>query len=225
MNISEIESKCFNKEVLTHEEIIDFLDYVIYEVRDKLSLFKGKNTYNYDFSFMCDTAQAMIVRYFEKMNINCKGVSTLKAIDENVLGHNFVIASFLTDDGNEDYIIDPTYIQFFDEDKCSKDNFKVINRILVKTPYPGYFVKDNQDILAFLKKGYMFLNDKNAKMYGDSFYKTKTGVVNVLNSDLSMPGQIYIKGFKKSDCEITYTEEELKKLNLALGSNLKEFLK
>ena len=215
----DIQNKIIDKNELTEDELNYFLNYVLNEVRSKLSLFKNRNLDTNDFLFMCDTAQSMLIRYFNNLNIKCKGVETQKAIDENVLGHSFVIASFNLINGEKKYIIDPTYIQFFDKEKCSADNFKLVDDIMVKTPYPGYFVTNNEIILNFLKDGYMEMNEENSKIYGDSFYKTKTGLVHFLNSNLEMSGKIYIKGFEKSDFKLTYTEEELESLNLSLKIN------
>lgn len=219
--ISNIEGKCINSESLTSSEIDYFLNYVVYQTRILLSSIKNVDITNYNYNFMCDTAQSIIARYFDDLNISYKPVETQKAITENILGHSFLISDFVIDGINKSYIIDPTFNQFFGVDKCSESNFKVLNGIMLKTPDLGYFAlkMDNnvQNIVKnLLRSGFILLNEKNAKVYGDLFYKTNTGSVNYFNSKLEMPGYVYIKGFKKSDAKLTYSNDDLRDMGISL---------
>ena len=97
----------------------------------------------------------------------------------------------------------------------------------------GYFAlksdKRVQDkVKNLLASGYIELTLENAKIYGDLFYKTKVGSINYFNAKLEMAGSIYIKGFKKSEARLTYSEELLEELGMYLKpiykSNLKKIV-
>ena len=124
--INSIEEKCFKGESLSQNELDYYLNYVVYQTRKILALNRQKDINSYNFNFMCDLAQSIIARYFEKLKISYKPVETGKAITSDILGHSFLIADFNLDDDNKSYIIDPTYNQFFDVSKCAENNFKVI---------------------------------------------------------------------------------------------------
>ena len=220
--INSIEEKCFKGESLSQNELDYYLNYVVYQTREILALNKNKELNDYSFDFMCDTAQSIIARYFDKLNISYKSVETGKAITNDILGHSFLLADFTVDGEVKTYILDPTYNQFFDVDKCSENNFKIINGIVVKTPDLGYFAlksdENSQNVVKNLMRcGYMELTEANAKIYGDLFYKTKVGSINYFNTKLEMSGSIYIKSFKKSEARLTYTEEMLEELDMSLN--------
>ena len=228
--INDIESKCFNGDSLSQSEIDYYLNYVIYQTRVLISSKKNKDINDYKFNFMCDTAQSIIARYFDKLNITYKPVETGKAITNDILGHSFLTADFNVNGEVKSYIIDPTYNQFFDVNRCSENNFKVINGVVVKTPDLGYFAlkenENNQNVIkSLIRCGYMELTEENAKIYGDLFYKTKTGNINYFNSKLEMPGGIYIKGFRNSDARLTYSADELSEMGLVLEPVYKENFK
>lgn len=220
--IANIESKCFNGESLSQNELDYYLSYVVYQTRKLLALNKQKDLNSYNYNFMCDTAQSMVARYFEKLKISYTPVQTQNAITSDVLGHNFLLSDFMVDGEVKSYIIDPTYNQFFDVSRCAENNFKVSNGLVLKTPDLGYFALRSDDnvqnvVKNLLKSGYMELTENNAKVYGDLFYKTKTGSVNYFNSNLEMSGSIYIKSFKKALCKLSYTEEELEDMEMSLN--------
>lgn len=149
--IKDIEGKCFNFESLSQSEIDYYLNYIVYQTRVLLSSKKGKDINDYKFNFMCDTVQSIIARCFEKLNISYKPVETRRLITSDILGHSFLIADFNVDGELKSYIIGPTYNQFFDVDRCSENNFKVINDVVVKTPDLGYFAlkgrENNQNVI------------------------------------------------------------------------------
>lgn len=220
--INSIEEKCFKGEGLSQNELDYYLNYVVYQTREILALNKNKELNDYSFDFMCDTAQSIIARYFDKLNISYKPVETGKAITNDILGHSFLLADFTVDGEVKTYILDPTYNQFFDVDKCSENNFKIINGIVVQTPDLGYFAlksdENSQNVVKNLMRcGYMELTEANAKIYGDLFYKTKVGSINYFNTKLEISGSIYIKSFKKSEARLTYNEEMLDELGMSLN--------
>lgn len=228
--INSIEEKCFKGESLSQNELDYYLNYVIYQTREILALNKQKELNDYSFDFMCDTAQSIIARYFDKLNITYKPVETGKAITDDILGHSFLLADFTVDGENKTYILDPTYNQFFDVDKCSENNFKVINGIVVQTPDLGYFAlrsdENTQNVVKnLIRSGYIELTESNAKIYGDLFYKTKVGNINYFNTKLEMSGLVYIKSFKKSEARLTYTDEALEEMGMSLDLIYKNNLK
>ena len=228
--INSIEEKCFKGESLSQNELDYYLNYVIYQTREILALNKNKELNAYSFDFMCDTAQSIIARYFDKLNITYKPVETGKAITDDILGHSFLLADFTVDGENKTYILDPTYNQFFDVNKCSENNFKVINGIVVQTPDLGYFAlrsdeKTQNVVKNLIRSGYIELTESNAKIYGDLFYKTKVGNINYFNTKLEMSGSVYIKSFKKSEARLTYTDEYLEEMGMSLDPIYKNNLK
>lgn len=217
--IKNIEYKCQHKIPLSPNEVQYYLSYVCYQVRKKLADKKNQSIDNYAFLNQCDTAQAMIANYFNSLNIENMPVDTQKAITDEIIGHSFTIASFLVNDKNMFFIIDPTYTQFFDKNHCSFENYKIIAGKIVSTPDPGYFINKLPDekkalIKEFLYKGFMELNEENSKIYGDSFYKTKVGITPDVSKYLNMNGNVYIKGFLKGQVPLSYDENGLKQNNL-----------
>lgn len=216
--INLVEEKCFNGASLTENEINYYLTYICFEVRKKLAFKSSKELAISNFSFECDTAQSIIVNYLKKLNVLCNPIQTEKAISAEIIGHSFVVAQFLVNEERKSYLIDPTYNQFFDSDKCQEKEFMIVNGIVVKTPDPGYFIlkEGNQEkIRPLLENGFLNLSEENAKIYGDSFYKTKVGISQDYMNNLTLPGKIYIKCFKNSD-KLTYSNENLENLNLSL---------
>lgn len=223
--ISNIEYKLLNGFDLTQNEVDYFLNYVSYQTRILLSLKKSKNID--DYNFMGDTAQSIIARYFDELGLAYNAVQTQDAISKDILGHSFIVSSFMVDGVNKSYIIDPTFNQFFDIDRCKESEFKLINNNVLKTPDLGYFaLKSNENsqnvIRKLLKRGYIKLNEESAKTYGDLFYKTKLGSVNYFNSNLEMSGNIYIKSFLKANSKLTYTLDELREMGLSLETCYKD---
>lgn len=92
--INSIEEKCFKGDSLSQNELDYYLNYVVYQSREILALNKNKELGHYSFDFMCDTAQSIIARYFDKLNISYKPVETGKAITNDILGHSFLLADF-----------------------------------------------------------------------------------------------------------------------------------
>lgn len=225
--ISNIEYKLLNGFDLTQNELDYFLNYVAYQTRVLLSFKKNKNIEDYNFNFMCDTAQSIIARYFDELGLVYNAVQTQDAISKDILGHSFIVCSFMVDGLNKSYIIDPAFNQFFDIDRCKESEFKVINNNVLKTPDLGYFALKSSEnsqnsIKKLLKRGYIKLNEETAKIYGDLFYKTKLGSVNYFNSNLEMPGNIYIKSFLKANSKLTYTLDELREMGLSLETCYKD---
>ncbi len=202
--MDNILDKISNKEKLSLEEANMFLNFTVSSVRRLIADFKHVPLEAYDFKNMCDTAQAIIANYFGKLGIFYVPVDTQKAIDENVTGHRFILC-----DLGELYLVDPTYMQFL---SFPKDYIFINNKVVV-APGPAYLFEGDS---SFISDGFMPLNLENAHFYGDSFYKTTTGVLKDIVPLESMKGDIYIKSFLKGVSALTWTFDELEKNNLVI---------
>lgn len=210
---STVENKIKNKESLTFEEVNNFLDVINYIVRVKIN----PNLDNYDNK--CDLAVSILYNYLKKLNCEVFSSSTQKSITNSIVGHSFLTLQLLVDGKIQNYLLDPTYIQFFKKDKCTLNNYYVssmYNNIVLLTPDPGFFIKDEMKESAkfLLNHGYINLTEETASMYGDSFYNTKTGTSYSNITYQTIPGDIYINSFMKDSEPVSKTEEELNNANL-----------
>lgn len=213
-----IQNKILTNQRLSLEEIDEFLSYVCDSVRMKLAKKNNASLEKYDYLYQCDRAQAMIGRYFEQLNLPYKSPQTNMDISLEVLGHNFIVC-FIND---EVFLLDPTYNQFFDESKCTKENFKIENGMISKTADPGFFValekeEDQEMVCDFLEKGYGLLTEDLARVYGNSFYGTKA-LIPIKEFDIKgYSGPFYIKRFITSQGRLTTSYETLEKEGLNIG--------
>lgn len=225
--ISDIEEKFKNNLLVSDDEINYFLSYLCYRVRERLSFIKSKDVINNKFTNQCDKAQSMIYYYLSELGIENVPVNTNEVIDCNVIGHSFIMAHIL----DNYYLIDPTYNQFFDFKKCSSSNLIIIDKVLAKSPDPGYFVKDysledRKVIIDFLKSGFMKVEFNNLRLYGDSFYKTKTGVSEDYIGKEFMLESTYLKIFLNSEASLSLSKDELEEIGLLISPiNLKKSVK
>lgn len=198
-----IEDKIFGKTSVTYEEIDYYLSYVVYSVREKI--FDNSNY----FVNKCDLAQSIICHYFNSIGVINYPNMTLNAITDYIIGHSFVVATFNVMNENVNYLIDPTYIQFFKSENCSPDRYVMFNNYIIRTPDPGYYIKEgDRDIInKFNYCGYGVLNEELAKIYGDSFYNTKTMVMD--KEYREMNGFVYINSFLKGREKLSKTVDDL----------------
>lgn len=208
--ISTIEKNLEENIPLTKEETNYFLDYLVYATRTKLT----NDLDNYSFEWKCDTAISIIGNYLNSLNVQYNVCDSQKVITQGITGHTFMIVKLNTEDGIINYLVDPTYRQFFIKDNCTKEKYVLINGMYIITPSPGYFIKDEDKniIKTFLQKGYSVLDHNIARIYGDSFYNTKVGMNDT--TFRSIPGSIYINSFLKGNSSLTKTEDELQDLSL-----------
>lgn len=213
--IEILEQKVLSKEPLTEEEINIFLDYICYETRCKFT----SDINNFSFQFKCDKAQAIITHYLNSLKVEVHPCMTQNVITEDIEGHSFLIAIFNVNGINVPYLIDPTYRQFFIDDK--KD-YILYNSKILRTPSPGYFIKeeDKTEIQKLLINGYHLLDENIARIYGDSFYNTKTGYKR--REFQSISGNIYINSFIKGHEPLSTSPEELENEGLSLKRKTKK---
>ena len=215
---ADVENKIVSRESLTQKEVNDFLDTINYIVRSKIN----PNLDNYDNK--CDLAISMLYHYLKKLNCNVFSLTTQASITNSIIGHSFLTFQILVEGKIKNYLIDPTYIQFFKKDKCTHNNYYVspmYQDIVLITPDPGFFIKNEmKDSCNFLlNHGYIELTEEMARMYGDSFYNTKTGVSYSNLTYQTIPGSVYINSFMKDNDYVSKTEKELEELDL----NIKPF--
>lgn len=213
--IEILEQKVLSKEPLTEEEINIFLDYICYETRCKFT----NDINNFSFQFKCDKAQAIITHYLNSLKVEVHPCMTQNVITEDIEGHSFLIAIFNVNGINTPYLVDPTYRQFFIDDK--KD-YILYNSKILRTPSPGYFIKeeDKTEIQKLLINGYHLLDENIARIYGDSFYNTKTGYRR--REFQSISGNIYINSFIKGHEPLSTSPEELENEDLSLKRKTKK---
>lgn len=219
-DIFKIEEKIKNNESLSKDEVNVFLNYVVFKTREKICEIFGKDLEEFDFRNTCNYAQAMISYYFDDLGVNNNPVCTSK-IFFNVVRHFFIIVNFVQDGETVSYIVDPTYNQFFNLEKCSRDKYVIKENIVKATPDPGYFVSimDNdskKEVIQLLKCGFHRLDSNFAKAYGDSFNKTQIGISTEEYDNLFVSGLSYMKFFLKFKNELTKTREELFEMGLLL---------
>lgn len=210
--IENIENKIKNNELVTKEELDMLLCYLCMQVRLKFT----DDLENYGFEYKCDTAQAIIYYYLNDLGVIAHPCSTISSITTEIVGHSFITAKFNTTSGPTNVLIDPTYRQFLISDNCSENNYIEYNGRILKTPSPGYFIKDEDKnkLKEFLYKGYNELTIDFARIYGDSFFNTKPGYSKSFNS---IPGQVYINSFLKGNERLSMSEDELNNMGFLIN--------
>ncbi len=220
--IKQIESKIKNKEPLTEEEADYFLDFVVYATRCKVV-----KDFSETFEYKCDLAQSIMTYYLRSLGIETHPNSTQATIAPEVEGHNFNVVRLNVLGEDKDYLVDATYRQFFLKDNCQDSKFVTYQGLILVSAHPGYFIKKEDYALVedFLKHGYMEMNGKNAKVYGDSFFQTKTMIRKEDIPNYQLPGSSYMKLFLRGNEHLSKSEEELKSAGLLISSDEEEIKK
>ena len=212
--ITKIEELCQNHMPLKESEINSLLENLCWKVRKKIAEANESNIQDDSYAFKCDLAQSMIVYYFQKLGISANPVNTNEVLN-GTCGHSFVLVTIQ----EKIYLVDPTYIQFFEKDKCDVERFTIINDTVCTSPDPGFFIELNQaeeTVMPLLEKGYIEFKEEVAKAYGDSFFQTKTGVSPSQIKYNVATGTLYKKWFESYTSKLSKTEEELRKMGLLL---------
>ena len=211
--ISLIEDKIREGDSLSEEEVFNFLNYVVFKTRSLICDSFKKNIDVFDYRDTCNYAQASLGYYFDDLGVFNNPVCTSNVFF-NVVRHFFIIAYFMQDGEMVPYVVDPTYNQFFDIEKCKKEKYVLKNDIVRATPDPGYFISllddDSKKVMInFLRCGFHRLDTSFAKMYGDSFNNTQIGISKEEYDNLFVSGSSYVKFFLKFKNELTKSREEL----------------
>ena len=219
--ISEIEDKIINKFDVTQEELSLLLDYICQEVRYKFTT----DIENFSYENKCDKAQAILSYYFDDLGIKYYPCMTQHVITNDIVGHSFLVIEIEINGNIVHYLIDPTFRQFLISEKCNEKNYIEHNNMILKTPDPGYFIKDEDisKLIPFIVKGYEILSDDFAQIYGDLFYNTKTGYTT--KEHKSMNGNVYKNSFIKGHERLSLTRSELEENDLLITPNTKTIKK
>ena len=220
-DFSEIESKIKSGFSLSEDEVSYFLNYVVFKTRKTICDVFNKDINDFDYRDTCNYAQAMLSYYFDDLGVSNNPVCTSN-IFFNVIRHFFIVVYFMQDGEETLYIVDPTYNQFFNANKCTENKFVIKDGTVRATPDPGYFVSlmdddSKKEIVDFLRCGFHKLDVEFAKIYGDSFNNTQIGISKDEHDNLFVSGNSYLKFFLKFKNELTKTREELYDLGLLLN--------
>ncbi len=225
--IKEIEELCRNEIPLNIEDVNLLLANLSYQVRKKIADYEKVDMKEYTYPYKCDLAQSMIYYYLNELNIKVNPVNTNEVIN-GVSGHSLTISSINTIEGEKQFLVDPTYIQFFTKENCDPNKFVIINDMVCISPDPGYFIvrNNNEDIImSLLTNGYIELSEDVAKAYGDSFFQTKQGTnTNQIDHNVAS-GSSYIKWFEHTTSKLSKSEEELANMNLLITTDSKKSAK
>lgn len=215
--ITELERKIESNTPLSEEELNLFLDNICYLTRCKFT----DDFDNFSFEFKCDKAQAIITYYLNDLGVETHPCMTQNVITNDIEGHSFTVARFNVNGTLTPYLIDPTYRQFFTNEKSE---FLSHNGMILKTPSPGYFIKekDKPEVEKLLIDGYHILDENMARTYGDSFYNTKTGYTT--KDFKSINGSIYLNSFTKGHEPLSKTKEELESEDLRIRTQSQKTL-
>ena len=213
----QIENKIKNRQSLTNEEASDFLDIIGYITRLKI------NPNIDDFTNKCDLAVSILYHYLKDLDCEVSSSTTQSAITSNITGHSFLVLKLLVENTMKYYLLDPTYIQFFKSEKCNNSNYFIsplFKNTVLLTPDPGFFIKEEMKEYAtfLLNHGHILLTEDVARMYGDSFYNTKTGTRYDTLTYQTIPGSVYISSFIKGGQGVSKTKQELIDNNLFIES-------
>ena len=203
--LEEIEYKIMNKQSISENELFYFLECIVSDIRDKIYDEGHPN-----FESKCDLAQSIICHYLNDIGVVNYPCSTNNTIYSDAVGHSFVVAEFVVEGKKVYYLIDPTYVQFFKKENCNEDCYITINDFIVKTPDPGFFIKngDRARIDFFNYYGFDILDGELARIYGNSFYNTRTMKKSKKFEELD--GDDYINSFLKNGIEkLSKTKDEL----------------
>lgn len=183
MSLIEIENKIKEKALLTQEEIEYFLTCICQIATNIVNHPTYENT--------CDTLQGLIGKYLFNLGVKIYPCITNKCVTPNCNGHSFIVATF---NETDNYLIDPSFIQYLVLDDNYKDMF--INHLKITSRSPFYYAKNinEQLLLEFLKKGFYKLTIDFAYMYGNAFYQSSVNILDttVLNN---LPGEYFITQF------------------------------
>lgn len=210
INIDEvniIKDKVKNSIRLIDDEIYKLLDYYI-----ELSLKIIEQDLNRDLTSepltnKCDLFQYVIGKLMEKDNIVVFPKESQNVFYPFCTGHSFLV----TDIQGKKFIVDPSFRQFLTKESCDINNYVTINDMVVKAPAPGFFMvkseKGKKIARLLTQNGYIELNRETAKIYGDSFYYTKTGYIDYaeISADIYL-NMLLKENTKYADSDDTFNE-------------------
>lgn len=150
------------------------------------------------------------------------------------------------------FLLDPTFRQFCKRENCDYSRFvdQQYLRYGYVAPHPGYFfeadnleelgetleVAQKSEILGkyIVSKGYFYLNEENAKLYGDAFVRASKRL-EFQHIPIEMTGNEYIRNFEnipmriletdKNDSQYTKLPSEMKEQRKGILSKILDYFK
>lgn len=175
-----------------------------------------------------------------------------KAVRHSVSMVNIPIIDNYGNTAEYKYLLDPTFRQFCMQENCDGRKFSDVEWLGkgYVAPHPGYFMQENnlrqfgeqQDVAQktevlgryIVSKGYFYLNEENAKLYGDAFVRASRRL-NFQNTPIDMNGEEYIYNFEnipmkllesdKNDIQYTKLPSEIEAQKQGIFTRIKKFLK
>jgi hypothetical protein len=168
---------------------------------------------------------------------------------------SLVSIPIINDDGNTQsykFLLDPTFRQFCKKENCNYNNFidqERLNRGYV-APHPGYFMMaenlmqlgvpqetaERTEMLGkcIISKGYFWLNEETAKLYGDTFVRSSERL-EFQDMPINLDGNYFIENFEnipmhilpgdKGDEEYTRLPSEIGEKKQGIFSKLINYFK
>lgn len=173
-HFKEIKENNIN-EGLSKEEIEVLLDYVVENARGGFTIL-GINVEKSSLNGFCELGQALSIMPLENLGLKVTKNRAKDAFDYP-LNHCFGTVTFPFQIEGEvteiTYLIDTTYRQFFTSIRCNEGRYYTLDENLkIETaPDPGYFIKDIEFAKNLIADGYIELNEKTARVYGQAFDK------------------------------------------------------
>lgn len=204
--IKNIEDKIYKKQIVSNKEVRIFLDYLIFITRQKLN----SDFENASYKNQCNRAQCMIHYYLEDLDVEHYLSRSYLTITNGIVDHSFLTIILNVSGIEKLYLIDPTYRQFFEKERCQKNKFT-----------PGNFIskEDSKLVEQFLYYGYMPLDGHSAEVYGNSLFFTKESLP---QPPVGIHGNIYIKSFLNSDGVISKTRNDLETEGLLISPDIEK---
>ena len=210
---------------MTKEEITQLIEDNINQIKEEFKRIHGIELNEETLTNTCDLLQAITYYTFKDLGFNVYPIQTQKVISKDVEGHSALLIEL----NGYSYLVDLTYIQFFKNDKCNKDNYIIDykNNLILLAPLPGYYYKlyeeDKWVADILLEKGYIEAAPQVLKIYCDSFYLTKRGIyTGDLDTKSNISGQVYLNSIYKNVDKIYHTKEYLQSMGYALEYNYHE---
>lgn len=206
INISDIniiKEKINNNVIVNDNEITKLLDYYIESSLKIVEKDLNEDLTNNSLTNKCDLFQYIIGKLMEKDNIIVYPKESQNVFYPSCTGHSFLIVNIQ----RKFFIVDPSFRQFLTKESCDIKNFITINDTVVKAPAPGFFMTKSEEgkelARILIRNGYIELNESTAKIYGDSFYYTKTGYLDY--SDI--PADIYLNALLKENAKYADSDD------------------
>lgn len=134
--------------------------------------------------------------------------------------------------------LDPTFRQFCTKEDCNADRFYLDSKGRESiAPAPGYFMqKDNllqlgvspeiaqksEDLCkCIISKGYFYLTEETAKLYGDAFFRSSIRL-QFQNLPIQMSGKDYLRNFETTPMQVISANKADEDKYTILPSEMKE---